>query len=200
MVQLDIPAAFAASMFFLDWGRKTVKKAAERGEKEGSATYYKFLSRAVLFAGVIIAPAGTYLLAGWPGWEQIYWSRRFEEVFHTGWVSPLLPALFVLAIVLAAYFGHVLGYRLLLRGKGRYLRPIWIGVLLVFGVIVLLNYPAFFRVGTYDQYHNVHGLTRDAMARPWENPHGFGAGWVGVMIYFGIPLIYLGLRIRRESR
>ena len=62
-------------------------------------------------AGMVIAPAGIYLLAGWPGWEQIYWSKRFEEVMHTGWANALLPALFVLFIMLAAYAGHVLGYR-----------------------------------------------------------------------------------------
>lgn len=200
MVQLDVPAAFAASMFFLDIGRKAVKKAAEGGGHEASATYYRFLFRSVLFAGAVIAPAGTYLLAGWPGWEQIYWSRRFEEVMHTGWVNALLPALFVLAIVLAAYFGHILAYRWLASGREKYVRPMWVGVLLVFCVIVLLNYPSFLLVGTYDQYHNLYGEGRESMAPPWQNPYGFGTGWVGVMIYFVIPLAYLAITIRRESR
>jgi hypothetical protein len=149
---------------------------------------------------MVIAPAGIYLLAGWPGWEQIYWSRRFEEVMHTGWVNALLPALFVLAIVLAAYAGHVLGYRWLVRGKEKYLRPTWIGILVVVGIIVLLNYPSFLLVGTYDQYHNLNGQARDAMASVWSNPYSFSVGWVAVMIYFVAALCYLCLNITRENR
>jgi len=53
------------------------------------AIYYRYLFRSVFFAGFVIAPAGIYLLSGWPGWEQIYWSKRFEEVMHTGWVNAL---------------------------------------------------------------------------------------------------------------
>jgi hypothetical protein len=200
MVQLDIPAAFAASLLFLDFGRSTVKRAIERGERGRSTTYYRFLARSALFAGAVIAPAGIYLLSGWPGWEQIYWSRRFEEVMHTGWVNALLPALFVVAIMLGAYFGHVLGYRWLAGGKEKYLRPTWIAVLGVFVIIVLLCYPSFLHVGTYDQYHNLHGQSREAMGWVWENPYGFSAGWTGVMVYFVVALAYLLLKIRKESK
>jgi uncharacterized BrkB/YihY/UPF0761 family membrane protein len=200
MVQIDIPAGFVVGMFAIDLGRKALKKDYENTPAEKSALYFKYLFRSVLFAGMVIAPAGIYLLAGWPGWEQIYWSRRFEEVMHTGWVNALLPALFVLAIVLAAYAGHVLGYRWLVRGKEKYLRPTWIGILVVVGIIVLLNYPSFLLVGTYDQYHNLSGQTRDAMASVWSNPYSFSVGWVGVMIYFVAALCYLCLNIMRENR
>ena len=128
MVQIDIPAGFVVSMFAIDLGRKAIKKDYENTHTEKSALYFQYLFRSVLFAGMVIAPAGIYLLAGWPGWEQIYWSRRFEEVMHTGWINALLPAFFVLAIVLAAYAGHVLGYRWLIRGKEKYLRPTWMEI------------------------------------------------------------------------
>jgi hypothetical protein len=85
MVQIDIPAGFVVGMFAVDLGRKALKLEYENTPAEKSALYFKYLFRSVLFAGMVIAPAGIYLLAGWPGWEQIYWSRRFEEVMHTGW-------------------------------------------------------------------------------------------------------------------
>ncbi len=200
MVQIDIPAGFVVSMFAIDLGRKALKKDYQNTHTEKSALYYRYLFRSVLFAGMVIAPAGIYLLAGWPGWENIYWSRHFEEVMHTGWANALLPALFVLAIVLAAYAGHVIGYRWLISGKEKYLRPTWIGILIVVSIIVLLNYPSFLLVGTYDQYHHLNGQTRDAMASVWHNPYSFSVGWVGVMIYFVAALVYLYSKIMRENK
>ena len=200
MVQIDIPAAFVVSMLSIDLGRKALKTEAEKTNGEKPSLYYRHLFRSIFFAGFVIAPAGIYLLAGWPGWEQIYWSKRFEEVMHTGWINALLPALFVMAIVLGAYWGHVLGYRWLIGGKAKYLRPTYIGVLILVGIVVLLNYPSFLLVGTYDQYHNLSGQSREAMARVWSNPYGFSVGWVGVMIFFVISLAWLIFRIRKENQ
>ena len=199
MVQIDIPAGFVVGMLAVDLGRRALKKDHNAAATEKSALYYRYLFRSVLFAAIVIAPAGIYLLAGWPGWEQIYWSKRFEEVMHTGWANALLPALFVLLIVLAAYAGHVLGYRWLTTGKEKYIRPTWIGLLALVGIIVLLNYPSFLLVGTFDQYHSLNGQTRDAMASVFSNPYGFSVGWVCVMIYFVLALGYLCLKILREG-
>lgn len=200
MVQLDIPAAFAVSMLFVDLGRNILKREAERmpGEKPGA--YYHFLFRSIFFAGFVISPAGLYLLAGWPGWEQLYWSKRFEELILRGWFNALLPAFFIMSIVLAGYIGHILGYRLITTGKEKYLRPIYIGVLVLSSIPVLLSYPAFLLVGTYDQYHNLNGQTREAMTAVWKNPYDFSVGWLGVMIYFAAALIYSILKIRKESK
>jgi hypothetical protein len=199
MVQIDIPAAFVVSMLSIDLGRKVLKREAKTTDKEKPAIYYQYLIRSIFFAAFVIAPAGIYLLSGWPGWEQIYWSKRFEEVMHTGWVNALLPAFFVMAIVIGAYWGHVLGYRWLINGKEKYLRPTYIGVLIVVGIVVLLNYPSFLLVGTYDQYHNLNGQIREAMASVFSNPYGFSVAWVGVMIYFVTALGYLIFKIRREG-
>ncbi len=200
MVQIDIPAGFVVSMLVIDIGRQALKKDCDYTRTEKSPLYYRYLFRSLLFAGAVIAPAGIYLLAGWPGWEQIYWSKRFEEVMHTGWANALLPAFFVLFIMLAAYAGHVLGYRWLTTGKEKYIRPTWIGLLVVVGMVVLLNYPSFLLVGTYDQYHNLNGQAREAMSSVFTNPHGFSVGWVCVMIYFALALGYLCLKVFRENK
>ena len=200
MVQIDIPAAFAVSLLSIDLGRKALKKAGANNPQEKTALYYLYLSRSLFFAGFVIAPAGIYLLSGWPGWEQIYWSRRFEEVMHTGWVNALLPAFFVMAIVLGAYWGHILGYRWLMSGKEKYVRPAYIGVLLLVAVVVLSCYPSFLYVGTYDQYHNLGGQSREAMGSVFHNPFGFSAGWLGVMIYFSAAFALLWWKIIRENR
>ncbi len=193
MVQIDIPAAFVASQFFLDIGKKAV--VANAGGERQESLYYRFLSRALVFAGAVIAPAGIYLLAGWPGWEQIYWTERVEHVMYN-WTNALLPALFVLAIVLAGYLGHVVGYRWLISGKGKYLRPTYLGLLVAVGLLVLFNYPAFMLVGTYQQYH----ANRSAMAGAWQNPYNFSVGWVLVMAYFVVALVWFTLRTRKDAR
>lgn len=200
MVQIDIPAGFVVSMLAIDLGRHALKNDYDDTSTGKSTFYYRYLFRSILFSGIVIAPAGIYLLAGWPGWEQIYWSKRFEEVMHAGWANALLPALFVLFIILATYAGHVLGYRWLVGGREKYVRPTWIGLLVVVGIIVLLNYPSFLLVGTYDQYHNLNGQAREAMSSVFSNPYGFSVGWVCVMIYFVLALAYLCLKIMRERR
>jgi hypothetical protein len=200
MVQIDIPAAFVVSMLSIDLGRKVLKEGAEKSGEAKPAIYYRYLARSVFFAGFVIAPAGIYLLSGWPGWEQIYWSKRFEEVMHTGWVNALLPALFVMAIVFAGYCGHTLGYRWLVSGKVKYLRPTYIGVLIAVSIVVLSCYPSFFLMGTYDQYHNLNDQTRESMASVWSNPYGFSVAWIGVMIYFAVAMAYLILTIWKENR
>lgn len=200
MVQIDIPAAFVVSMLSIDLGRKVLKEGAEKSGEAKPAIYYRYLFRSVFFAGFVIVPAGIYLLSGWPGWEQIYWSKRFEEVMHTGWVNALLPALFVMAIVFAGYCGHTLGYRWLVSGKAKYLRPTYIGVLVAVSIVVLSCYPSFFLMGTYDQYHNLNDQTRESMASVWSNPYGFSVAWIGVMIYFAVAMAYLILTIWKENR
>lgn len=200
MVQLDIPAAFAASLFFVDLGKKILKSEAEKSVDKKPGAYYKFLARSILFASLVICPAGLYLLAGWPGWENIYWYRRFEVVIFSGWFNPLLPTAFMMSIIFAGYVGYRFGYRLVIKGKENYLRPIYMGVLVLSGVPVLLSYPSFLLVGKYEQYHNLAGQTREMMVSVWKNPHDFGVGWLGVMIYFTIILLIMIFRIRGEVK
>ncbi len=197
MVQIDIPAAFIVSMLSIDLSRKALLQEFQNNQADKPALYYRILFRSVFFAGIVIAPAGIYLLAGWPGWEQIYWSKRFEEVMHTGWANALLPALFVMAIVFSAWLGHTLGCGLLTTGKEKYIRPTYIIVLIIVTVVVLACYPSFLLMGTYDQYH---GSDRDSMPYVWANPYGFSTAWVGVMIFFAVTIISLICITVRENK
>jgi hypothetical protein len=195
MVQIDIPAAFIASQFFLDLGRTMIKKEAAKAHEDHPASYYKFLFRSVFFAGFVIAPAGIYLLTGWPGWEQLYWTERVEKPIFNLFNAMIYP-LFIMAIVFGACLGHVIGYQWLVTGKERYLRPTYISILVAVSVIVLLNYPAFTLVGTYQEYH----FNREAMQPAWNNPYDFSIGWLIVMVYFTISFLYLFIKIRNESK
>ena len=192
MVQIDVPAAFIASQFFLDIGRKVVEK--DKGATGPTTTYYRYLARALLFAGAVIAPGGIYLLSGYPGWEQIYWTPRVEHVVFN-WKNALIPALFVAAIVGAGWFGHWLGYRWIVTGKAKLLRPTYLGLLGAVAILVLANYPSFLLLGTYEQYHH----DRSAMQSVWGNPHGFSVAWILVMVYFTVTLGYLIYKIRKEA-
>ena len=91
-----------------------------------------------------------------------------------------------------------LGYKWLTSGRGGYIRPTYIAVLLIVTVVVLINYPSFLYVGTFNQYHNLAGETREAMEKAWSNPYGFSVAWVMVMMYFTIAFFYLIWTIRKE--
>lgn len=194
MVQIDIPAAFIASQLFLDLGRNMIKKEIVKDPDDHPAIYYKFLFRSVFFAGFVIAPAGIYLLTGWPGWEQLYWTERVEKpIFHL--FNAMIYPLFIMAIVFCGYLGHIIGYRWLVTGKEKYLRPTYITLLIAVTIVVLLNYPAFTLVGTYQEYH----FNRQVMQPAWDNPHDFSIGWLIVMVYFTISFLCLSLKIRNEN-
>jgi len=108
---------------------------------------------------------------------------------RTTWLAP--PPVWLPA----SPIGHVIGYRWLTTGRGRYLRPTYVGLLLAVGALVLANYPAFLLVGTYREYH----VQRAAMARVWQNPHNFSVGWALVMLCFTIALVYFIARVRRDA-
>lgn len=195
MVQIDIPAAFITSQLFLDLGRRLIKKESSEGGGGYPAIYYKFLFRSVFFAGFVIAPAGIYLLTGWSGWEQLYWTERVEHPVYNVFNAMLYP-LFIMAIMLSAYIGHVIGYHWLVTGKEKYLRPTYIAVLIAVSIIVLINYPAFTLVGTYQEYHFNRGIMQEA----WNNSYGFSTGWLIVMAYFSTSFLYLVFKIRSEGK
>lgn len=73
-------------------------------------------------------------------------------------------------------------------------------MLVISSIPVLLSYPAFLLVGTYDQYHNLNGQTRETMIAVWKNPYGFGIG-LSVAVIFGIAVfLYFTHKIKKESR
>lgn len=195
MVQIDIPAAFIASQFFLDMGREMIKKEASESSGRLPVMYYKFLFRSIFFAGFVIAPAGIYLLTGWPGWEQLYWTERVEKPIFNLFNAMLYP-LFIMAIVLCGYLGHVIGYHWLVTGKEKYLRRTYISLLIAVSILVLSQYPSFLYVGTYQQYY----FDRETMKFAWQNPYNFSIGWLIVVGYFVISFLYLFFKIRSENK
>lgn len=195
MVQIDIPAAFIFSQFYLDVGKKLIQHDAAGDPASRNPTYYRFLVRSLVFAGAVIAPGGIYLLSGYPGWEQIYWSSRPENVVFN-WVNALIPALFVALIVGGGYLGHYLGYRWVVQGKIKLLRASYLGVLAVVAVVVLSCYPSWTLMGTYHQYHH----NRSAMTPVWQNPHGFSIAWILVMVCFTSAALYLLIKTLKEAK
>ena len=200
MVQIDVPAAFCVSMLAVDLGRNVLKNASDKAGQLKTMEYYRYLVRSLFFAGFVVAPAGIYLLAGWPGWEQIYWHKLVEDVKMTGWQNALYFAGFIMAIVGGAYLGHALACRWLHNGKEKYIRPTYLGLVAVVSIVVLSTYPSFTLMGTYDQYHNLNGQSRSAMAAVTSNPYGFSVAWTGVMVYFVAGFLALILSIRKDKK
>jgi hypothetical protein len=201
MVQIDIPAAFIASLLFLDIGKEIIKKqAAASPSDDKPKIYYKFLWRTVFFAGFAIAPAGIYLLGGWPGWEQMYWTQRVEEIQYN-WFNALLPTLFLMAIVFCAYLGHVIGYNWIVNGKEKYLRPTYLGLLALVVAIVGFNWPAPLVVSNYKEYWDAvaAGIASD-LPSVFSNHMGFTTGWLIIMIYFLIAFLYMLYILLKEKK
>ena len=193
MVQLDVPAAFMVSQLFVDLGRRTIRAA--KTEQERRLLYHKFLTRSLLFAGLIIVPGGSYLLSSFPGWESLYWMPFAERMaFHPG--NALLFPFFVGGIVAGGWLGHHLGFNWVVSGRDKYLRPTYLGVLVAACLVVLASYPSFILLGTCDQYRH----DRAAMEYVWNNPHNFMLAWGIPMAIFFVVLVVMALRIRRESQ
>ena len=195
MVQIDIPIAFIISQFTIDIGKKIIKEKAREEKGEKPKVYYQYLTRCLLMAGLVIAPAGGYLLAGWPGWESQYWWWRFEQPGYSN-VNALLPALFTFLIVLGGYAGFELGYRLVISGRENLLKPIYIGLLVITSAIVLVGWPAPIRVGTWHEFHT----NPEDMAYLWDNWRGFFTGWTGVIIFFVVAFAFFVVKQIREAR
>ncbi|MEE8574681.1 MAG: hypothetical protein V3T30_04635 [Thermodesulfobacteriota bacterium] len=196
MVQIDIPAAFVFSQLFLDLGRKVIMKESAEDPTGKPAVYYRYLFRTVFLAGLVVAPCGIYLLTGWPGWEQLYWTDIVEAP-HGNMFSSFLYALFIIAIVIAAWLGHVIGYRWLVTGKGHLLRPTYIIItILVCGGVLILNYPAYTLVGTYHEYH----FDRAAMGQLWDNAENLGTSVILVSTYYVLALIYAVFQVLSERK
>jgi len=195
MVQIDIPIAFIISQLTIDIGKDVIKAKAKEEKEARPKIYYRYLTRCLLVAGLVIAPAGGYLLAGWPGWESQYWWWRFEQPMYSN-VNALLPALFTFSIVLGGYLGFEVGYRLLISGRERYLRPMYIGLLALTSGSVLLGWPAPIRVGTLQEF-----VTNPAgMAYLWDNWRGFFTGWVGVIVFFVATFAFFLIIQVREAK
>ncbi len=195
MVQIDIPIAFIISQLTVDIGKDIIKTKAKEEKGDKPKIYYQYLARCLLIAGLVIVPAGGYLLAGWPGWESQYWWWRFEQPMYSN-VNALLPALFSLSIVLGGYLGFELGYRLLMSDREIYLKPIYIGLLALTSGAVLLGWPAPIRVGTFQEFH-----TNPAdMSYLWDNWRGFFTGWLGVIVFFAIAFAFFVIIQLREAR
>lgn len=200
MVQIDIPAAFIASQLFLDIGKDAIKKEARLQSDDKPKIYYMFLWRTVFFAGFAIAPAGIYLLGGWPGWEQMYWTPRVEHIQYD-WFNAMLPTLFLMAIVFCSYLGHVIGYGWIVAGKEKYLRPTYLGILAFVVAVVAINYPAFIKVATYEEYWAaVEAGTTSSLHNVWDNYLGFGTGWFIIMIYFLIAFLFMLYILFKEKK
>ena len=195
MVQIDIPIAFIISQLTIDIGKDVIKAKAKEEKGSKPKIYYQYLARCLLVAGLVIAPAGGYLLAGWPGWESQYWWWRFEQPMYSN-VNALLPALFTFSIVLGGYLGFESGYRLLISNRERYLKPIYIGLLALTSGSVLLGWPAPVRVGTLQEF--VTNPT--GMAYLWDNWRGFFTGWVGVIVFFLATFAFYLIIQVREAR
>jgi hypothetical protein len=195
MVQIDIPIAFIISQLTIDIGKDVIKAKAREEKGAKPKIYYQYLARCLLVAGLVIAPAGGYLLAGWPGWESQYWWWRFEQPMYSN-VNALLPAVFTFTIVLGGYLGFELGYRLVISDRERYLKPIYIGLLALTSGTVLLGWPAPVRVGTLQEF-----VTNPAgMAYLWDNWRGFFTGWMGVIVFFLAAFAFFVIMQVREAR
>jgi hypothetical protein len=195
MVQIDIPIAFIISQLTVDIGKNVIKAEAKEEKGAKPKIYYQYLARCLLVAGLVIAPAGGYLLAGWPGWESQYWWWRFEQPMYSN-VNALLPALFTFTIVLGGYLGFELGYRLVISDRERYLKPIYIGLLALTSGTVLLGWPAPVRVGTLQEF----AANPAGMAYLWDNWRGFFTGWVGVIVFFSAAFAFFIMMQVREAR
>ncbi len=106
-----------------------------------------------------------------------------------------LYGLFLVLLCLAGWFGNWLGFRWILSGKRKRLRAIYLVVLLATIGLVLVQWPAPLRLGSYAAFH------RDPAALPyiWQDRTFFASFWA-ISAYCVVPLAMWFLATRRTAR
>jgi hypothetical protein len=184
MVQVDLPAAFATGQLFSLLSSRYL-------EKEPKIFTNGLLGPLNFYLTCGLAPAGLYLLIGYPSWEVMYLTDWVERPFD----RPLVAGFYVVFLMLIVFLGNVgftLGHHWLRLGRYRWV--LW-GTILGYVATVtpfLLRWGVWFKVGTYQEFLDGNGYSF------WSPP--FFTGWLVVMSYMVVASVVTGLWFLKQGR
>jgi len=175
MIQVDVFWSFGMGAMFAVLAHRQLKK-----EKHPFVNYW--FMYAVLFLSVVFAPSGAYLLAGFPGWETMFFLQKYINPNY-----PLLPCLFSCTNTLMGVIGFYWAYSLIHKGQAVEAHSLWTTSYIIMMGILGFGYRRFLYPGTHVEWEA--GITYPLV------------DWIGskifytliVMAFFVMPLLWYPL-------
>lgn len=193
MVVTDIQVCFSVGALFADLAAPAILSSTSPGSFVESPIYARLRQRLLMYPALFLGPSATLFMLSWPGWESQYLGQAFVATDGSPG-NALLFALFLLLLVLGAWFGNRLGFAWVLAGARTRLRAVYGSVLLTTIILVFARWPAPVRLGSYADF------ARDPEALPyiWQDTTFF-VSLCALTAYCAIPLGVLGWLAYRES-
>lgn len=184
MIQVDLPAAFTIGHLFSFLSRAYLKK-------EKNILTSRLLGPFNIYLSVGFAAGGLFLLTGWPAWEFMYKYQWVENAYD----NPVVAAFYILFLIMMVLFGNAgyfLGHFFYLKGKDKWVIPVFLlGLLLTF-LPFLLDWGIWNQIGTYNEIQEGGGY---AFFSP-----PFFYGWLGIMSFMFLMFLIFAFWIYQKSK
>ena len=193
MVVTDIQVCFSAGALFADLAAPAILASTNASSFLESPIYARLRRRLLMYPALFLGPSATLFMLSWPGWESQYLGQAFVATGGSPWNASLFT-LFLLLLVLGAWFGNWLGFEWVLAGARTRLRAVYGSVLAGTVVLVFARWPTPVRLGSYADF------ARDSDALPyiWQDTTFFVSLCV-LTAYCTVPLGVLAWLAYRES-
>jgi hypothetical protein len=141
MVQIDVPVAFAAGLYFADVAHRQLRYG-------GPEYYFRTFLLTMIFATIFFSWIPVYFLLNYFSWEvtHMWWAANSVDAY------PLFVPIFLVLFFGVAALGFMFGHHLVVTGRRRVNRAIWLGVLAFSAVWIFAQTHRTFRVGTRDEW------------------------------------------------
>ena len=184
MMAMDVPLSAACAMAFAEAGKNMI-----RSEDPDKTTLVRLVVRA--FAGIAVASNGVYYMLGWPAWETNFLWRWVDDIMDHPTRAAFAHGLVAMSVI-PAWLGFELARKLLLKGKDRLVRIIYIVLFALVGVVVLVLWDSTFNVAsTYAKYEAGEFYSF------WTLP--FATGWAITAAAFWAAFFAIYLWLRKKS-
>ncbi|MGA1839030.1 MAG: hypothetical protein ACMUIU_00245 [bacterium] len=184
MLAMDIPIALMAGLVLAEAGKDLIR--SEDAYKKG------FLRAVTLaYAAIFIAPTPVYYFLGWPAWEVNFIWKWVDHIIDSPLRASFSYALLACA-VLPTYLGLKLGEFLIKKRQDKWVRILYISMLVLVGIIILLLKDITFNVSsTYAKFKAGESYSF------WSHP--FVTGWAITSLYFWVSLVTFYLWLRKKK-
>lgn len=194
VVPTDVQVAFIVGAFFADIGAGGIKAAKRESGEQLNALYSRFRFRAVAYPSAFVGPGATTFMLGWPAWETQYWCASAEATAGN-FLNASYFGIFLLLLFVGGWFGNWLGFKWVLSGARKRLRFLYLSVLALTSGLVMIQWPAPIRLGSYAGFHSNPG----ALPYIWQDQHFFISFWA-ITAYCALPLVIWFIQVRRSVK
>lgn len=183
MVQVDLPAAFVIGQIYAMLAKSYLKKEPRKFTN-------KLLGPLNFFMSCCFAPAGMFLLVGWPAWEVMYNTGWVENPYNRPWVAGFY-VFFGIVMVVLGNVGFILAHHWYRKDLDK---RVTIGIAAGSFLTVLpflIRWGIWWKIGTYSDFIAKKGYSF------WNPP--FFHGWLGIMICAFVSALVMGIWFKKKG-